>query len=242
MNSRVLGVGLYEFRWFPRELCLPWRSGVPSSLILFSFLSCPFMIFLSFPFLSFPSMSFLPIDLNLLYSAVVSMGILGVWFPHYSHMFVTCRGTCSLFSCPPPFSCPFLWCSFPFLFFPFLLCLFCPLIHIWCSFHGHSMCVFLNYSHVFVACRAIWSSLFSYPLLFSCPVLLWYSFPFLSFYVFFAHWSISSVVFIDILCVFFSTIATCFYPAGEPGSPFLAVSSRSLAPSFYKFHFPFHFF
>ena len=157
-----------------------WSSlfSYPILFLVLSFYDIPF---LSFPFLSFPSMSFLPIDLNLLYSAVVSMGILGVWFPHYSHMFVTCRGTCSLFSCPPPFSCPFLWCSFPFLFFPFLLCLFCPLIHIWCSFHGHSMCVFLNYSHVFVACRAIWSSLFSYPLLFSCPVLLWYSFPFLSF-------------------------------------------------------------
>ena len=146
---------------------------------------------------------------------------------------------------PVPFSCPFLlWCSFPFLFFPFLLCL-CPLIYI-CSFHGHSMCVFSpreqrvcamqgglfpflvssslffhcfclwlttffslpfllvffvhsssfiyiccsfhglsmcafpHYSHVIVACREIWISLFSYPLLFSCFT-SFYDLPFLSF-------------------------------------------------------------
>ena len=35
---------------------------------------------------------------------------------------------------------------------------------------------------------------------------------------------------------FSSTIATCLCHAGEPGSPFLAVSSLSLAPSCYKFY------
>ena len=96
--------------------------------------SCPFlhfspMTFLSFRFLSFSSMPCLPIDLILLYSAVVCMGILCVLFPFYSHVFVPCGGTCSFFSYPLPFSCPFLLrCSFPFVSFPFLLCLVCPLI------------------------------------------------------------------------------------------------------------------
>ena len=112
----------------------------------FPFLSFPFLFFpfLSFPFLFFPFLSFfvlsfpfllclfLPIDLNLLYSAVVSMGILCVPFPTVA----TCL--CPVGE-PVPFYCilfpsfvlfsydvPFL--SFPFLSFPSLsfpfLCFF----------------------------------------------------------------------------------------------------------------------
>ena len=74
------------------------------------------MMFLSFRFLSFSPMPCLPIDLNLLYSAVVSMGILCVPFPTVA----TCL--CPVGE-PVPFSAlvlfsydvPFL--SFPFLFF-----------------------------------------------------------------------------------------------------------------------------
>ena len=128
----------------------------------FPFFSFPFLFFpfLSFPFLFFPFLSFfvlsfpfllclfLPIDLNLLYSAVVSMGILCVPFPTVA----TCL--CPVGE-PVPFYCilfpsfvlfsydvPFLSLPFPsfpslpspflsFVFFPsfpFLLCLFCPLM------------------------------------------------------------------------------------------------------------------
>ena len=87
-------------------------------------------------------MPFLPIDLNLLYSAVVSMGILCVPFPTVA----TCLCPVGepvpfsrvlfpflvFFSYDVPFlSFPFLsfpFFPFPFLTFPFLLCLFCPLI------------------------------------------------------------------------------------------------------------------
>ena len=60
--------------------------------------------------------------------------------------------------------------------------------------------------------QGIWSSPFSYPLLFSksCPSISLYDVPFLSFSsVFWNHWSISAVVSIGILCVFFPIIATC---------------------------------
>ena len=98
-------------------------------------------MFLSFPFLSFSSMPCLPIDLNHLYSAVVSMGILcvpsptvatclclvGEPVPFYRILFPSFV----LFSYDVPFlSFPFL--SFPFLsFFPYLSFSsmpFCPLI------------------------------------------------------------------------------------------------------------------
>ena len=114
-------------------------------------LFCPFRLWCSFPFVSFAFMPCLPIDLNLLYSAVVSMGILCVPFPTIA----TCLYPVGepvpisrvlfpflvLFSYDVPFvsfrflSFPLLWCpflSFPFLSFSpvrsFLLCLFCPLI------------------------------------------------------------------------------------------------------------------
>ena len=80
-------------------------------------------MFLSFRFLSFSFMPCLPIDLNLLYSAVVSMGILCVPFPTVA----TCL-------CPVGDPVPFyriLFPSFflfsydvPFLSFPFLFLFF----------------------------------------------------------------------------------------------------------------------
>ena len=76
-------------------------------------------MFLSFLFLSFSSITCLPIDLNLLYSAVVSMGILCVLFPTIA----TCL-------CPAGEPVPFSRILFPslvlfsydvhFLSFPFL--------------------------------------------------------------------------------------------------------------------------
>ena len=163
-----MGILCVFFSWPAGE------SGVPSSLIRLSFLV---LSFYDVHFLSFSSMSFLPNDLRI--SAVVFMGIL---------CFFSTIATCL---CPVGEPVPFSRILFPFLvllsydvpFLSFLLCLFCPLIYICCSFHGHSMCVFSHYSHVFVACRAIWSSLFSYPLLFAflCLSFSFLFFPFLSF-------------------------------------------------------------
>ena len=70
---------------------------------------------------SFSSMHFLPIDLNLLYSAVVSMGILCVPFPTVA----TCLfpvgepvpSNCILFTFLVLFSYDVPFLSFPFLFF-----------------------------------------------------------------------------------------------------------------------------
>ena len=159
--------------------CL-WPAGVPVPF------SCPFLLWCSFPFLSF-SFLFFYVFAHWSISAVVSTGILCVCFPHESNVFVPCRAglfpflvSSSLF-----FHCFCLWLT-TFFSLPYLLCFFVhssSFIYICCSFHGHSMCVFL------MACRGIWSSLFSYPLVFSCPVLLWCSFSFLFFYVFFAQWS-----------------------------------------------------
>ena len=93
-------------------------------------------------------------------SAVISVGILSVVFPRYSHVFVTWREHGLPFplirSYPLLFPCPFS--SIMFLSLPFLLRLYCPL-------------VFIHYSHVFVTCRRIRSALFSYPLSFSRPFL-----------------------------------------------------------------------
>ena len=151
-------------------------------------------------------------------------------FHHYSHVFVLCRVIWSpLFSCPLVLFSSFSFAMFPS--FPFLLCLFGSLIYICCSFHGHSMRVF-HHSHVFVPCRAIWSSLFSYPRPFSRLFLSQCSFPCLLFYVFLAHWSIFSVVSTGILCVSFITIATCLCPAGQSGVPFSLVLFPFLFLSF----------
>ena len=172
--------------------------------------SCPFLLWRSFPFVSFPFMPCLPIGLNLLYSAVVSMGILCVLFPTIA----TCL--CPVGE-PVPFyrilfhslvlfsyDVPFLW--FPFLFFYSLFDHWSKSAVFCCSFHGHSMCAFPHYSHVFVPCGGT-CCLFSYPLPFSCPFLLWCSFPFLFFYALFAHWSESAV-----FCVSFHGYSMCFSP------------------------------
>ena len=72
-----------------------------------------------------------------------------------------------------------------FLSFSFLLCLYCPLMYICCSFNGNSICVCVfpplqHYNHVFVTCRGSWSSFSSsfFPFL----VLLFYKVPFLAFF------------------------------------------------------------
>ena len=81
--------------------CCPLIKAVENSVISCHSVilsSCHSMMFLSFPLLSSPFLCF-PFHW--------SMGILCV-FSHYSHMSVTCGGTCSLFSCPLPLSCPVL--------------------------------------------------------------------------------------------------------------------------------------
>ena len=208
LYSAVVSMGILcvPFRTIGTCLC-PVGEPVPFSRILF-----PFLVLFSYdvPFLSFPFLFFYAFFAHWSESAVFCCSFHGhsmCSFPHCSHVFVPCGGTCSLVSCPLPFSCPFLlWCSFPFLSFsfpflsfplffslsfPFLLCLFCPLTEsavFCCSFHGHSMCSFPHCSHVFVPCGGTCSFL-SYPLHFSCPFLRpmmllsfrFLSFPFLSF-------------------------------------------------------------
>ena len=130
LYSAVVSMGILCIPFPTIATCLcPVGEPVPFYCILFPFLvlfsydfpflSFPFLSF--FPFRSFSSMPFLPIDLNLLYSAVVSMGILCVPFPTVA----TCL--CPVGE-PVPFSrvlFPFLvlfsydvpFLSFPFLFF-----------------------------------------------------------------------------------------------------------------------------
>ena len=159
---------------------------VPCRAIWSSLFSCP-LPFSRLPFFSqcsFPSFPFLLCLFgSLIYICCSFHGHSMCVFHHYSHVFVPCRAIwSSLFSCPLPFSS-----SFPFPMFPSLpprSMSFGSLIYICCSFHGHSMCVFHHYSHVFVLCRVIWSPLFSCPLTFSRPFLLQCSLPFLFFYVF----------------------------------------------------------
>ena len=109
------------------------------------------------------------------------------------------------------------------------------------------MCVRPHYSHVRVCdLQGIWSSPFSYPLLFSksCPSISLYDVPFLSFSsVFWNHWSISAVVSIGILCVFFPIIATrvCVCVCDLQGiwsSPFLILFSFLSCPSMMFLPFP----
>ena len=132
LYSAVVSMGILCVPFPTIATCLcPVGEPVPFSRVLFPFLvlfsyDVPFLSFpfLSFPFLSFSSMPCLPIDLNHLYSAVVSMGILCVPFPTKA----TCL--CPVGE-PVPFSrvlFPFLvlfsydvpFLSFPFLSFPFL--------------------------------------------------------------------------------------------------------------------------
>ena len=124
-------------------LCLvgepvPFYRILFPSFVLFSydvpFLSFPFLsfpFFFPFPFLFFYACLFLPIDLNLLYSAVVSMGILCVPFPTIA----TCL--CPVGE-PVPFSrvlFPFLVLfsyDVPFLSFPFFFS--CPFLFFYAFF------------------------------------------------------------------------------------------------------------
>ena len=132
---------------------------------------------------------------------------------YYSHVFVPqWRAIWSIFSCHFPFSSPYI--------FPNVPCLpprSMSKTH-WSIFAVLStgiLCVYIHHwiAYVFVLCRVFWSPLFSCPLSFSRPFLLQCSFPFLFFYVFLAHWSIFAVVSTGILCVSFTTIATCLCPA-----------------------------
>ena len=171
-----MGILCVFFSWPAGE------SGVPSSLIRLSFLV---LSFYDVHFLSFSSMSFLPNDLRI--SSVVFMGIL---------CFFSTIATCL---CPVGEPVPFSRILFPFLvllsydvpFLSFLLCP-CPLIYICCSFHGHSMCVFLTIATCLwpagqsgVPCSLILFSLLVYAFPFLSFSFL--SFPFLFFNVFFAH-------------------------------------------------------
>ena len=153
--------------------CRAIRSSLFSYPLPFS---RPFLLQCSLPFLFF--YVFLA---HWSIFGVVSTGILMCVF-HHSHVLVLRRVTWSpLFSYPLIFSRLFFTMFLPF---PFVLCLFGSLIYICCSFHGHSMCVFHHYSHVFVPCRVIWSSLFSCPLPFSRSFLSESSFPFPFFHPF----------------------------------------------------------
>ena len=154
---------------------------VPSRAIWSSLFSCslPFSrSFLSECSFPFPFRPCLRVRWSRLYCSFHehSMSV----FHNNCHVFVLCRVIWSpLFSCPLIFSRPFSFTMFPSC--PFLLCLVGSLIYSCCCFHGHSMCVFHHYSHVFVLCRVIWSPLFSCPLIFSRPFFftMFPSFPFL---------------------------------------------------------------
>ena len=79
LYSAVVSMGILCVPFPTIATCLcPVGKPVPFSRILF-----PSLVLFSYdvPFLSFSCMPCLPIDLNLLYSAVVSMGILCVLFP-----------------------------------------------------------------------------------------------------------------------------------------------------------------
>ena len=160
--SAVVFMGILCFFSTIATCLCPVGEPVPFSRILF-----PFLVLLSYdvPFLSFLLYLFCP----LIYICCSFHG-------HSMCVFLTIA-TCLWPAGQSGVPCSLILFSllvyaFPFLSFPFLQCLFCPLSYICCSFHGLSMCAFPHYSHEIVACRGIWISLFSYPLLFSCPVLL----------------------------------------------------------------------
>ena len=238
LYSAVVSMGILCVPFPTIATCLcPVGEHVPFSRVLFPFLvlfsyDVPFLPF-PFPSLPFPFLSFFSFPFLFFYaffahwseSAVFCCSFHGhsmCSFPHCSHVFVPCGGTCSFLSYPLPFFCPFLlWCSFPFLFFYALFAHWSKSAVFCCSFQGHSMCSFPHCSHVFVPCGGTCSLLISYPLRFFCPFLLWCSFPFVSF-PFMPCLPIdlnllySAVVSMGILCVPFSTVATCLRPVGEP--------------------------
>ena len=133
-------------------LC-PVGEPVPFSRILL-----PSLVLVSYdvPFLSFPFLFFYALFAHWSKSAVFCCSFHGHSmraFPHYSHVFVPCGGTCSLLSYPLPFFCPFLlWCSFPFLCFYALFAHWSESAVFCCKFHGYSMCAFPRYRYVLVPC------------------------------------------------------------------------------------------
>ena len=161
-------------------------------------------------------------------------------FPPYSHLFLFVCGLQGNLEFPVLLSSSLSLGFSPikYLFSSFLLLL--P-IHICC--HGHSMCLFLHYSHVFVPRGGPWS-LISYILLssslfLSCPSMILFSFSSVFYLSIVLYVLLLSFVFNSILCVSFPTIATCLWPAGESefcylrGSPsmmFLSFSSMSFCP------------
>ena len=175
--------------------------------------SCPLIFSRPFSFTMFPSFPFLLCLVgSLIYICCCFPGHSMCVFHHYSHVFVLCRVIWSpLFSCPLIFSRPFCFCNVPFLSFSSMSCW---LIDLYLLLFPRAFYVCLSpLCHVFVPCGVIWSPLFSCPLTFSRPFLLQCSLPFLFFYVLLAHWSIFAVVSTGILCVSFTTIATCFCSA-----------------------------
>ena len=174
-----MGILLVFFSLQPRVCALRGNLFpflLSSSLFLpSSFYDVPFLCSLSFPF-------FLCFFCPLIYICCSFHGhSMCVFLTIATHLWPAGQSgvPCSLILFSSlVYAFPFL--SFPFLSFSFLQCLFCTLIYICCSFHGLSMCAFPHYSHVIVACREIWISLFSYPLLFSCFT-SFYDLPFLPF-------------------------------------------------------------
>ena len=172
---------------FPAVAICFWPTGnlecpcLFSDLILFPFL---LLFFYIVPYPSFSSMSF-----SLIYICCSFRGgILSVAFPIVAICFGP-QGTWSALVSFPTLSSS-LFSSFSsilFLTLPFLLCLFHWSISAVVS-GRHSICCFPHCSQMFLTRRepGVPLSLFrSYPLPFSPPFLLYYSLPFLFFYVFF---------------------------------------------------------
>ena len=144
-------------------------------------------------------------------------GILSVYFAHCSQMFLTRREPgvpLSLFRPSLPFSPPFLlYCYLAFLFFyVFFIDLYLLL------FPGrHSICCFPHYSHN-LECPCLFSDLILFPFL----LLFFYIVPYPSF----SSMSFSLIYICcsfrgGILSVVFTTVAICFWPAGNLGCPCL---------------------
>ena len=182
-------------------ICCSFRGGIlsvvfPAVAICFwpaGNLECPclFSDLILFPFLlhcSWIALPFLLCLFSLIYICCSFRGgILSVVFPAVA----ICFWPAGNLECPCLFSDLIL---FPFLLhcswiaLPFLLCLF-SLIYICCSFRGGILSVvFPHCSQMFLTRRepGVPLSLFRpYPIPFSPPFLLYCSFPFLFFYVFF---------------------------------------------------------
>ena len=188
----------------PRVCALQSNLEFPFLLSFSLFSSVSFTMFLPFPFV-------LCLFGSLIYICCCFHG-------HSMCVFVLCRVIWStLFLVLLSFLTVF-FCNLPF--FSFSSVFFGSLIYICCNFHGHSMCIFHHYSHVFVPSRAIWSSLFSCPLRFSRSFLSQCFFPVPFFHAF---------VSVDLYFLCFHGysmrvfhMVTCFCPAGQSGVPFLS--------------------